>query len=75
VDVDNARCAIDEYVGNELDAGRIRGGELSNRCIVNDKRDCADLITRTVARWAFYRETESPEVRLAIDTKRPGIPR
>src|SRR5262249_34672373 len=46
VDVDNARwrpgCVPEEYVGNKADAGRIRGVEITNRCIANGKRDSSE---------------------------------
>ena len=74
VGVDNARCAIDQYVGHEDDALLIRLGEGTNRCIQNVKRDRGDARASPVARWAVYSKTESPEVRSAIHCKRPGNP-
>jgi hypothetical protein len=71
--VDNARCGgIEPYVGNEGDSGTIRADEVTNRCICNGKGDTADLVTLTAAVTAIYPETEIPELRLAIHTKRPG---
>src|SRR5262249_32984886 len=74
--VDNARCAIgpDEYVGNEEGLrGRIkRGGEVSNRRIVNGKRESGDGSRCTAAiRIAGYPECEGPEV-ARRPSKRPG---
>jgi hypothetical protein len=62
VNVDSARLSWREsYVGNEDGVEKIRGGEVSNRRIVNGKRDSTDLIALTGTGCAFYPETERPE--------------